>query len=594
MKNLFTLFLVAITALSFAQQQDINKTRITPKQFKVMPNSARPVLHRSVASPSRTSGACDTVDILDQSTYNEVVANNLQISFHGSWNGATPAPYANEINSSFITINNADNGVLSYVMTGFDSLAFADYNNSTVYSKAIGSSTVSLDSLGIFMGISADDTSVTGGLAGDSLVFNIYPINNGTITLTPAVTKTFAGHDALAPFVTGTSPDLLRYCQIQVNHQFAQGQGFAVRMDFYSSDTSSHCLMSYSYADSCQQIVYQGNTYASPAYPSPFINSSKISGNRFGNTYYGEIDSTTPSTATVTDISNGAYYINIPGIPSACNKLYIENWEFLPFVTVTSTLGITINGSNPLQLACPATSHAITVAKTGDLANAVYSWSSNVTGSHSTANTSIIYPGTYDVTVTNSQGCTATDELVAAYASGTTATANFNVPSEICQNIGATFTNTSSDTTNFTSTWNFGQGVDSIVNGTTPTYTYTNTGTYPVSLTIKNSAGCAFGITQTVTVLNCVGIQDVAFDNAISILPNPSNGSVNITINNVDKDVTLTVYNVVGEVVKSFATTQSSAVFNKALDLSTLSNGTYLVKIQSGSKTATKKLVITK
>ena len=81
---------------------------------------------------------------------------------------------------------------------------------------------------------------------------------------------------------------------------------------------------------------------------------------------------------------------------------------------------------------------------------------------------------------------------------------------------------------------------------------------------------------------------------AISILPNPSNGSVNITINNVDKDVTLTVYNVVGEVVKSFATTQSSAVFNKALDLSTLSNGTYLVKIQSGSKTATKKLVITK
>ena len=129
MKNLFTLFLVAITALSFAQQQDINKTRITPKQYKVMPNSGRPVIHRSAASASRTSGACDTADILDQSTYNEVIANNLQISFHGSWNGSTPAPYANEINSSFITVNSYDNGILSYAMSGFDSLAFSDFTN---------------------------------------------------------------------------------------------------------------------------------------------------------------------------------------------------------------------------------------------------------------------------------------------------------------------------------------------------------------------------------------------------------------------------------------------------------------------------------
>ena len=77
-------------------------------------------------------------------------------------------------------------------------------------------------------------------------------------------------------------------------------------------------------------------------------------------------------------------------------------------------------------------------------------------------------------------------------------------------------------------------------------------------------------------------------------MPNPTAGNVNITINGVDDNVNITIFNVIGQAVKTYASSDVATVFNKNLDLNDLSGGTYLVKIQSGNKIATKKLVITK
>ena len=157
----------------------------------------------------------------------------------------------------------------------------------------------------------------------------------------------------------------------------------------------------------------------------------------------------------------------------------------------------------------------------------------------------------------------------------------------------AQFTNTSSDVTGYTSLWHFAAGPDSITAAPNPSHTYTNQGVYTVTL-VLDSAGCTFGTSQTVQVLNCTGVQNVTLENNVSIIPNPSNGNVNIIISDADKNVTLTVYNVIGQVVKTYATTESPSVFSQQLDLTNMTNGTYLLKIQSGTKTATKKLVITK
>ena len=589
MKNLLTLFLTALAAIGFAQSPFTGQ----PKQCKMLPNSAKPTtVHRGSSSVSRSSTSCDTSDVLDYNTYNEISANNMAITYNGSWNSSTPQPYGQEINSALITINSADNQIYSYAVQAFDTLAFANYSTTSTYSMSRASSTVTLDSVGMFIGVAVDDTSVSGGLVNDSLVISFYSITAGTVGNAPVSHQTFAGHDALAPFVVGTTPGYLKYASVVVGQTFGLGQGFAVGVQFYSGDTSSHCILAYSYADSCGQITYMGQQYTSPAYPSAFIGTAKYAGN-VGCAFWGEIDSTSPTAASVRPISNGFAY-NIPGVPANCSYVYNQNWEIFSYVTVASTLATSISGANPIQLSCPTASHAIVTANTGDLAGASYQWSNNVAGSQTTANTTILYPGTYSVTVTNPLGCSATASVVAAYTSGANATPGFTAPTEICETQPAAFTNTSSDTTTYNSHWNFGQGSDSLSSLTSPSHTYTTTGSFPVTLVITNSSGCSFGVTQTVTVLNCLGIQDVAFDNAVKILPNPSNGNVNITINNVDKDVTITVYNMIGETVKAFATTESSSVFNKNMDLSTLANGTYLVKIQSGSKTATKKLVIAK
>ena len=591
MKNLLTLFLTALTALSFAQQPFSGAQQ--PKMFKLLPGTpARPGFeHRGGFSNSRSSmDSCNTMDILDYSTYNELVANNMQISYNGSWNSSSPSVAGQEINSSFITINSADNQIYSYVVQAYDSLAFANFTQTTMYSKLRSASQVTLDTVYMFAGVAADDTTPTGGLAGDSIVLSIYAITGTTINATPVQTVTYAGYNGLAPFVVGTTPGYMRLVTLPVSQTFNPGQGFAVGFKFFSSDTSSHCWLSYSYADSCGTVSYQGQTFTSPAYPSPFARNTKF-GTNTGSAFWGSIDSTGPTTASVTAVSNEYGYFGL-GFPNNCSYLYNQNWEILCLVNVNSTISLSILDSNYTIPCTGAGPYTIATTRGGDLAGATYTWSSNVYGGANKANSTIFNPGTYTVTVTNSQQCTATAQVIATSAAGTQ-TPSFSFPAEICAGASAAYTNTSSDVTGYSSIWYFTAGPDSISHLTNPTHTYTNAGNYTISLII-DSSGCEFGTSQSVTVLDCTGFPTIGFENNVSIVPNPSNGNVNITISDADKNVTITVYNILGETVKAFATTESNTVFNKNIDLSNMANGTYLVKIQSGSKVATKKLVITK
>jgi len=590
MKNLLTLFLTALTALSFAQQPFSGANQ--PKMFKALPGTqTRPAFeHRGGSSNARSMDSCNTFDILDYSTYNELIANTMQISYNGSWNSSTPSVAGQEINSSFITINSADNQIYSYVVQAFDSLAFANFAQTTMYSKQRSASQITLDTVYMFAGVAADDTSVTGGLAGDSLVLSVYPITGTTINATPVQSVTYAGHDGLAPFVVGTTPGYMRLVTLPVSQTFNAGQGFAIGVKFFSSDTSSHFWLSYSYADSCGTVSYQGQTFTSPAYPSPFAKNTKWGANT-GSAFFGQIDSTGPTTASVTAVSNEFGYFGL-GFPTNCSYLYSQNWEILCAVNVNSTISLSIADSNYVIPCTGAGPYTIASTKGGDLAGATYAWSSNVYGGGNKANATIFNPGTYTVTVTNSQQCTATAMAIATSAAATQ-TPSFSFPAEICAGAPSTYTNTSSDVTGYSSIWYFSAGADSIQHVANPSHTYNNAGNYTISLII-DSAGCEFGTSQTVTVLDCTGFPTIGFENNVSIVPNPSNGNVNITISDADKNVTISVYNILGETVRAYATTESATVFNKNLDLSNMANGTYLVKIQSGSKVATKKLVITK
>ncbi|HLP52118.1 MAG TPA: T9SS type A sorting domain-containing protein [Chitinophagales bacterium] len=262
--------------------------------------------------------------------------------------------------------------------------------------------------------------------------------------------------------------------------------------------------------------------------------------------------------------------------------------------------GVAVNftGSNPLTLNCGSSATLVTQL-TGVTTGKFYSWSTGVSGSN-TSTISVNTAGTYTVTVTNNAGCSATSSLTVQYPGGVTNNVTFtNPPAPVCEDRPVTFTNTSTNQTGWTPQWTFDDGnIGFTMNGTN---TYTNPGVYKVQLQMTDANGCIFkSPLVNLTVLPasngaCInGIEDVTFGNAISMQPNPSNGNVSITVNGVEKNVSVRVFNIIGSMVKMFNSSDVASTFTKSFDFSDLANGTYLVKIQSGDKTAVKRLTISK
>ena len=81
-------------------------------------------------------------------------------------------------------------------------------------------------------------------------------------------------------------------------------------------------------------------------------------------------------------------------------------------------------------------------------------------------------------------------------------------------------------------------------------------------------------------------IQETTVIEGLSLYPNPvSNGKVYITSKN-DLDKEIIIFDVLGK--KALQTTISS----KELNISNLSSGVYIIKINEGGATATRKLIV--
>ena len=89
------------------------------------------------------------------------------------------------------------------------------------------------------------------------------------------------------------------------------------------------------------------------------------------------------------------------------------------------------------------------------------------------------------------------------------------------------------------------------------------------------------------SVLNVNKVDFTVFN----IYPNPSNGNVSISLSSVD-DVQVSLYDIRGRLISSEKHVNNSGTFSKELNFGTVSSGVYLLKVNSGDKTATKKLII--
>ncbi|PLW92727.1 MAG: hypothetical protein C0592_09290, partial [Marinilabiliales bacterium] len=143
------------------------------------------------------------------------------------------------------------------------------------------------------------------------------------------------------------------------------------------------------------------------------------------------------------------------------------------------------------------------------------------------------------------------------------------------------FTNTSTNATNYY--WDFGDGNNStLVN---PSYTYAANGTYIVMLIAYNACGSDTTY-YNVTVTDITGITSDA-GSEIQVYPNPTSGLLTVDLNS-DEYTRIEIYDVIGKC----HITKEIADRTIVLDMGTLANGVYYIKLYQGDVTSFTKVVV--
>ncbi|OWY22478.1 PKD domain-containing protein [Sphingobacteriales bacterium UPWRP_1] len=199
--------------------------------------------------------------------------------------------------------------------------------------------------------------------------------------------------------------------------------------------------------------------------------------------------------------------------------------------------------------------------------------------------------GTFGVTLTscNIAGCNSVTLPVTL--SGVLFV-NFTVPQYIQINSPVMFNDNTANATYWQ--WSFGNGQTAVGNVQNPVTFYNALGVYTVTLTVTDSNGCVRTASQTVTV-----VQDIGIGNnnqplqTLQLYPNPATGAVNLQaqLPYGNQTAGITLYDATGRQVLN-QQIQASGLFTHQLSLQNLSKGLYWVALQTQQGLMTQKLVV--
>ncbi len=144
--------------------------------------------------------------------------------------------------------------------------------------------------------------------------------------------------------------------------------------------------------------------------------------------------------------------------------------------------------------------------------------------------------------------------------------------------------------------WSFPGGIPASSTLQNPVITYIRKGTFDVQLIVSNGASY-----DTIDKPNYIEadyptrVENLSADLTIAVIPNPNNGIFKVSVGSFKGDrISMSVYNPVGTVVyeePDFAVNDKS---DKTIDLSTLKEGIYFLKVKGDNTTLTRKVIIRK
>lgn len=256
--------------------------------------------------------------------------------------------------------------------------------------------------------------------------------------------------------------------------------------------------------------------------------------------------------------------------------------------------GIDVNVTpSDTSIAC-GDSIDLSATSTGYTQGVNFDWNNNVTG----AINANVKDGQFKVTASNGKGCSSTASTNVS-VQGVSQSLSFEYPDTVCVGQSVQFTNTSTFTSDWTFTWTV-EGQE--VGGKNLNFSFSSAGNKTVKLK-GDSAGCAlspvqesFNVKDSTSSACITGISsNKSFDGQFDLYPNPASEKLSISVQTAsDKDVTLELVNIQGEKVYSEYLGNIDGSFDKTIDVSNLTNGVYIIKLQDGQNIATDKFTLSK
>ncbi|WP_343625932.1 T9SS type A sorting domain-containing protein [Flavobacterium lindanitolerans] len=280
--------------------------------------------------------------------------------------------------------------------------------------------------------------------------------------------------------------------------------------------------------------------------------------------------------ATASGLAAGNYTVTITDANMCQITRTVSVTQPSPIVIVPSQSNVSCTGGS---------NGSATVGVSGGAGNYTFSWApSGGTGATATG----LAAGTYTVTVTDANSCTATQSFTITTTADTTpptvVTTNITVPltAGVATITAAQVNNGSTDNCGIAS-----------ISVSPSTFNCSNVGPNTVTLTVTDNSGNTATGTATVTITdptNFCGLSVPEFgDIKMRLYPNPTNGIVTVEFS---RDITaekIEVYSITGQLILSDTntTTQSSRQFN----MERFPSGVYLVKITTVQGAQVKRLM---
>ncbi len=341
-----------------------------------------------------------------------------------------------------------------------------------------------------------------------------------------------------------------------------------------------------------------------------FNNTS--SGTNGGSTYswtFGDGGTSTNASPAHTYANNGVYTV-VQTVNNNLSPACIDTQTYTVYVSSICNLsaGFTFNNQ---------TSNIINFVNgtTGNFGPVGYSWNfGDNTPASTSPNPQHTYNnvGTYTVTLTAnnysiSGGCTSSATAVVNISTICVASASFSLSPTGTPQFWNAFPLISTNI--IAAAWSWGDGNTS--NTLYTSHAYATAGQYSICLTVTASCGataisCAsysiYRPTQSSNVVH-VNVVDPSIATSIenntaetlnfNVYPNPISGSFNL-YGLKDGPVSIAVYNLVGKLVYVGENSAVNGSLAKDVQLNSVSNGVYFVKINSNNQVITKKIIVEK